>query len=147
MARLSSYKLKPEIHEKLANLFLEVLSATNKTDSGRLFINNLLSTSEQLMLAKRVGVAILVKRGYSYEAIKDVLKVSQGTVAKVTDILARAPKVSHRILERIIIEKQVAETLGKIEYHLSELLPPKGGDWSAWRRGLESERRKSDLPI
>ncbi|MEI6690664.1 MAG: Trp family transcriptional regulator [bacterium] len=87
MPQVSKRKLQPEIQDRLIELLITVLSATNQTKSGILFTHSFLSTTERNMLAKRVGIALLLKRKYSYFQIMDYLKVSKGTIAKVSELL------------------------------------------------------------
>lgn len=147
MPQVSKRKLQPEIQDRLIELLITVLAATNQTKSGLLFTHSFLSTTERNMLAKRVGIALLLKRKYSYFQIMDYLKVSKGTVAKVSELLSTCEPESKQILENIVKNKQIDEVLGKIDYFVSGILPPKGGDWKEWRRGLESDRRKNAQPI
>jgi len=147
MPQVSFRKLKPEIHDRLVNVLVQVLSATNKTKSGLLFIHNFLSTTEQTMLAKRIGIALLIKRGYTYNLIMDYLKVSKSTVAKVAEILHTSDLESQKTLNKIISDKQVDETLSKLEYNIKKLILPKGRDWSTWRKNLELDRQISEKPI
>ena len=49
----------------------------------QLFLQDILSPTEKIMIAKRLAIASLLSKNYDYEAIKNLLKVSQGTIAKV----------------------------------------------------------------
>jgi hypothetical protein len=99
------------------------------------------------MLAKRLGIALLLKRGYTYTAIMEYLKVSKGTVGKVAEILHTSDLESQQVLDKIIKNKQIDEVLSKFDYYLSRFLPPRGGDWKLWRKNLETQRSESEKPI
>ena len=105
MPPVSRRKLPVGMHENLVGILIQVLSTTNQTKSGLLFVNQFLSPSELTMLAKRLGIALLIKRGYTYEAIMEYLKVSKGTVAKVVGILNTTDTESQQILNKIIANK------------------------------------------
>jgi len=147
MPPVSRRKLPVGMHENLVGILIQVLSTTNQTKSGLLFVNQFLSPSELTMLAKRLGIALLIKRGYTYEAIMEYLKVSKGTVAKVVGILNTTDTESQQILNKIIANKQIDEVLSKFDYYISSLLPPKDGNWKTWRKNLEDTRRTSERPI
>jgi len=147
MPPVSRRYLKPEIYNRLIDIFIQVLSTTNQTKSGLLFTHTLLSATERTMLAKRVGISLLLKRGYSYDMIMDYLKVSRGTVAKVSEIIHSSDQESQVVLDKIINNKQISETMGKLDYYLSRLIPPNGRNWSNWRSKIEKDRRKSEQPI
>lgn len=147
MPPVSRRKLPEGMHDHLVDILIQVLSTTNQTKSGLLFVNQFLSSSELTMLAKRVGAALLLKRGYTYSAIMDYLKISKGTVAKVAEIIHTSDAESQAALSKIIVSKKIDEVLSKFDYYLGRLLPPKGGDWRVWRKNLEATRRKSEQPI
>lgn len=147
MPPVSRRKLPAELHDHLVHILIQVLSTTNQTKSGLLFVNQFLSSSELTMLAKRVGVALLLKRGYTYSSIMNYLKVSKGTVAKISEVVNTNDQESQRALNKIIANKQLGEVLSQFDYYLGRLLPPKGGSWKIWRKNLEDNRRKSMQPI
>lgn len=147
MPPVSKRKLKHGMHDHLVSILIQILATTNQTKSGLLFVNQFLSSSELTMLAKRVGIALLLKRGYTYSAIMEYLKVSKGTVAKVSEIIHSNDAETQQVLTRIINNKQVNEVISKFDYYLAKLLPPKGGDWKTWRNALENSRRESEEPI
>lgn len=135
------------MHTHLVNILIQVLATTNQTKSGLLFVNQFLSSSELTMLAKRVGAALLLKRGHTYSSIMDYLKVSKGTIAKIAEIVHTNDSESQQVLNKIIANKQIDEVLSKFDYYLGRLLPPKGGNWHDWRKNLEDTRRNSEKPI
>ena len=147
MPHVSISKLKPEIHDRLLDVLIEVITSTNKTKSGLLFTHHFLSPTEQTMLAKRLGIALLLKRGYTYDLIMEYLKVSKGTVAKVAEIISTNDSESQKILDKIIHNKEIEETLAKFEYHIRKLIPPKGRNWTVWRSNLEKNNRISEEPL
>jgi uncharacterized protein YerC len=147
MPPVSKRKLPEGMHAHLVNILIQLLAATNQTKSGLLFVNQFLSSSELTMLSKRVGVALLLKRGYTYISIMDYLKVSKGTVAKVSEIINTGDSESQQTLNKIIVNKQISEVLSRFDYYLGKLLPPKGADWHNWRKKSESLKRASEKPI
>lgn len=147
MPPVSRRKLPAGMHDHLVDILVQVLSSTNQTKSGLLFVNQFLSSSELTMLAKRLGVALLLKRGYTYNSIMSYLKVSKGTVAKVAEIVHTNDEESQSAINKIVTNKKIDEVLSKFDYYLSRLLPPKGRDWRSWRKNLENRRRNSEKPI
>ena len=147
MPPVSHRKLATGLHDHLVSLLVQVLSTTNQTKSGLIFINQFLSSSELTMLAKRLCIALLLKRGYTYSFIMHYLKVSKGTVAKVSEIIHTSDIESQQILENILNNKKVNETLSKLDNFLDKLFPPKGSDWKVWRNNIENIRLNSEKPI
>ncbi len=147
MPPVSRHKLPPDMHDHLVQILIQVLASTNRTKSGLLFVNQFLSSSELIMLAKRVGVALLLKRGHTYSSVMNYLKVSKGTVAKISEIIHTTDYESQHTLNKIIANKQITEVLSQFDYYLGRLLPPKGSSWKIWRKNLEDNRLKSKQPI
>lgn len=147
MTQVSRMRLNPEINDRLVELLISVLGSSSQTKSGLLFTHSLLSPTELTMLAKRVGIALLLKKKYQYQQIQDYLKVSKGTIAKVAEILASSDQESQTVLNNILKDKQISQVLGKIDYFINGMLPPKGGNWKEWRKQLETNKRQNDQPL
>ena len=139
MSQVSRHKVTPELMDRLTQVLIEVLGATNNTRSGLLFTNLLLTSVERIMLAKRVAIALLIRRGYTYDFVMNTLNVSKGTVARIAEIIKTNDTKSLETIDRLIRAKQVSATLGKLEYQMNLLLPPKGRNWSTWRSNLEKK--------
>ena len=75
---------RSEVQTKITETFLEAISNLRTKNDIQLFLSDLLSPVERIMLSKRLAIAVLLVRGHTYESIKDILKVSQETVSKVS---------------------------------------------------------------
>lgn len=69
--------------ESLFVEFAQALSSLHSTVEMAHFIKDLLSEPETVMLARRLQIAKLLYQGLTYREIKDILKVSYGTIARV----------------------------------------------------------------
>lgn len=58
-------------------------SSVKGRDAVKLFLRDLLTPSERIMLGRRVIIARLILKGETYEAIRHRMKVGQATIAKV----------------------------------------------------------------
>lgn len=87
MPQVSKRVLRKEIEEKVTETFLEAISQVRDKAEVQLFINDLLSPVERVMLAKRMAIAVLLLKGWDYRSIDDLLKVSNDTIAKVSLII------------------------------------------------------------
>lgn len=65
----------------------EAISQVRSIEDIKLFLNDFLSPVERIMLAKRFAIAVFLLKGQGYENIKDLLKVSNATISKVSIIL------------------------------------------------------------
>ena len=84
MPLVSRRVLSKNTEEKIYHTLWEAISKLKSKEEIRLFLNDLLSPIERIMIAKRLAVAVLLTKGYSYLSIKDMVKVSQETIAKVS---------------------------------------------------------------
>lgn len=84
MTQVSRKKVHKDVEEKMFETLWEAISALKSKEEIKNFINDLLSPPEKTMIAKRLAIAALLMRNLKYESIKDMLKVSQTTVSKVS---------------------------------------------------------------
>ncbi len=82
MTRVSSRPLSHDAQKKLLSEFAQIIARTNKQSAGP-FMDALLSSSEQIMLAKRIGIIVLLhKKVPAYQIVKK-LHVSSQTVFRI----------------------------------------------------------------
>lgn len=87
MSIVSRRKVSTKIESQINQTFWEAISKLTSTEEVVLFLNDLLSPTEKIVLAKRLAIAVLLNRGYGYESIMEIVKVSDGTIAKVAMVL------------------------------------------------------------
>ena len=84
MAKFSRIpKLSQAEQEKLLTEFCQALVVIRNPQEAAQFIKDLLGGQEMEMLAKRLKIAKLLLNGENYSAIRQALKVSNGTIARV----------------------------------------------------------------
>lgn len=147
MTQISKYKLNSKIYEKIFSLFPQFLyKMTNKGQQG-LLVDAFFTTTEKTVFAKRIAIAFMLVKGYKYNQIVSKIKVSHGTVAKIAEALRIHGNIIIKELENIAKEDSFKAFLGSIDYKLSSILPPRGGNWAAWKTNLvkQKESLKSGL--
>lgn len=153
MPQVSKRKPLKDIEEMLFETLLRILNAPqNKTQTLQL-VHSLLTKTETIMLSKRIAIALMLKQRNNYEQIKTILKVSQGTVAKIKDLLDE-PQNNYfmMLLDQIIMAKKRDATMSKLDELLEKLTPlPKGGNWQKIGKEMfqrtKARQRKKSLPI
>lgn len=106
MAKFSRIpKLTKQEQEQLLISFCRALAALNTPEEAAQFLKDLLSRQEAEMLAKRIEIARLLIDGKTYENIRNMLKVSQGTVARVNQWLATSGEGYRLVAKRVKKEK------------------------------------------
>ena len=83
MGRISRRALNKVLEERMFELLWEHLARLSTSSLIREFFLSLLSNTELTMISKRLAIAILLSRGYSYKYIDEMLKVSLATIGTV----------------------------------------------------------------
>src|SRR3989338_4594652 len=84
MMQVSKNYLSKNLENKLFELFFDSLAHISNRSDIEKFLLSLISPFEKTMLAKRLGIAILLAKGYRQEEIRKILKVSNETVSRVS---------------------------------------------------------------
>ncbi len=80
MPHVSRRKVKKKIYLRLETDLLDVfLSSRSKKEMAGL-IKDLLTSTERVMLAKRIAIILMLNEGYSFRAVERTLKVTLQTV-------------------------------------------------------------------
>ncbi len=80
MARISKKPISEKILIKIYRLFYEVFSRYESQEDFLLILEDILSPTEKIMIAKRIGIIYLLIKKADYRDISEVLKVSSATV-------------------------------------------------------------------
>jgi len=84
MTQVSQIKLRPEIEERIYKLLVEVLAGIRNTSDFTNFLDDFISPTEKTVLAKRLAIAVLIAKGNDYDRIRQVLRVTPSTIAKMS---------------------------------------------------------------
>ena len=87
MSRVSKKVLNKQIEEQMFETLWEAISRVRGKADTKLFLADLLTPVERIMVAKRLGIAVMLMKGKDYETIIDVLRVSNETISKIALIL------------------------------------------------------------
>lgn len=85
--RLSDKSMDLGIEKEIRKLLAQIIADVREETEAQQLLNDLLTPTEQMALSKRLGIALSLVEGKSYEEIKKRLKVSSATVAKVQESL------------------------------------------------------------
>ena len=133
MARISRFKLKDEMLDKIFLLFFEVVGKKNNRKEFQLVIEDICSPTERIMMAKRVAIIYLLLKHIEYHAICSTLKVSTSTVAKFALLLDKSSGIREAFQKILFKDKASLAILEVFDF----LIPPgtPGTNWSAaWER-------------
>lgn len=87
--RVSEKKVNKSLKKQIEKIFVQTIVDIKDQKEAEAFINDFLSTIETETLTKRLAVAYWLKKGRSYDNIKENLKVSSATIASVQSIIEK----------------------------------------------------------
>ena len=128
MANISKRQLKRKVFEHINRQLLSQLTRYRTKKQARIFTEELLTKTEQVMLAKRLMTLVMLERGCSFSMIERVLKVTSKTVVKLQGERRRG--LHSRLLAQYARRRDSARILDVVEVLLQAGLPPRGkGRW------------------
>lgn len=90
MPQLSKFPVSNKIKEEIMSSFCWLIANFNSEKEVYKFLDDFLSKTEKLMLAKRLAIAMMIEKGYSYFEIRDTLKVSTSTILRISHWLDKS---------------------------------------------------------
>jgi len=87
MAYISKEPLKKEVQVQLNQQLIRTIVELRTVKGGKHFISELLTDTEQVMLAKRLMMIFMLAEGISQYRIKQVLNVSPSTVLRIAQLM------------------------------------------------------------
>lgn len=141
MVRISKNPLSRETQREVMQAFIQTLARINDDSILKRFLDDLLTPTEKIMLAKRLMAAVLLQRGYSYGAVCSVLKMSKGTVNTIQRELIKSGEGYRRIFDLFFRESKGKRIMDAIERFLDAITLPMKGSPSSMRRWKRALRR------
>lgn len=143
MAQISKRVLQKNVEERILDLFWTSLSMLSTKEKVALFLDDLLSPTEKLMLGKRLAIAFMLMKGYDYPSINNRLKVSDSTIWNVKMNLTYKGKGYNMAIEQIMSKEKWEKFWQDLDHFFGKVLPPRyGTNWKEARRKQWENRRK-----
>lgn len=148
MAQVSKRYLQKQVEERILDLFWTSLSSLSTKDKIAIFLDDLLSPTEKVMLSKRLAIAFMLLKGYDYSSINERLKVSDQTIWNIKTNLNHKGKGYKLVIENIMSKENWDKFWEDLDHFFTQLLPPKAGtNWKEIRRKQWDNRRKQQRPF
>lgn len=143
MPRVSKIPVSDELLSKTYKLFYEVFSRNKGQDDFLLIIDDILSSSEKIMLSKRLAIIYLLIKGVDYRDIMNTLKVSSATVVYYTSTFLKRSSKIRSIIENMLKKEKV---LNFLDDFFADIMIHPGvykGHWQMyWDHKRKQENRK-----
>ncbi|MBI4100434.1 hypothetical protein HY439_01705 [Candidatus Microgenomates bacterium] len=143
MAQVSKYPIHKDVEKRMFEVFK--ITIANLKDGSEIedFLEDFFSPVEKIMLAKRLSIAVLLAKGYTYPSITKILRVTPTTISSVSLNLKYSGRGYKKMVDKILRDEKIDAFWQKIEDFLVSKIPPsKGSDWSYWRRNHEKGKGK-----
>lgn len=107
MVKISRIRVDPKHFGFFLNNFWNLITLLENKEQVKTFLKDLLTSTEMKMLTKRIQIAKMLLEGYDYRSIRNYVKVTDPTIAKISNILAVSGdglRVAIRYLQKIEAE-------------------------------------------
>ncbi len=85
--QLSQNPINKNLERQLGEMFYQVLAEVDSPEELRIILGDILTEGERIAVLKRLGIALYLDKGRSYEDVKNNIKVSSATIATVAESL------------------------------------------------------------
>lgn len=143
MTQVSRQPLSQAIYTRVFKVFLRSMVKVRNEKEAEEFINDLLTPTERIMLAKRLSIAILLTKGYDYETIRKILRVSPGTIASASVLLKYTGKEYGGVIKRLLREEEIKESLLNLADDFAAAGSLAGSPlWKDVRRAIRKKKKR-----
>jgi len=144
MSQVSVRYIVEERKKRIIKLLKDLIIKTKSNQDTEILVNDLLTSTEKIMLSKRLACFYLISNNVDLTDISDILKLSKSTVFYYKN-LYKTKKNLKKYLETKIFKEKIGQTLKNIFIEFYYNNPKKGSDWSASRKVYyENQRRKKE---
>jgi len=111
--RTSEKILNPSLKKQIEAIYVQTITDLKEISETKIFLTDFFNESENEAFSKRLAIAYWLKKGRSYNNIKENLKVSSATIASVQAAMGKSGfKLA---LKKIEAEEWAAQWAEKIK--------------------------------
>lgn len=120
--QVSKDDLSKQVEKKIFKALYQSLLDLKNVDQMKKFLEDVLSETERVVIAKRLGIAWMLHQGKSYDAIKNSLKVSSATIANISVMVDNDNQGLKLALKSIEADEWATQVTGKITRSVKKAL-------------------------
>jgi len=148
MPQVSRRFLNPKTQERIFTLFISSIILSNSKEKAVSLVEDLLTPTEKIMLAKRFSIAYMLIQGYQYSTITQTLKVSKSTVGHVGLWLKHRGNGIRQIITSIKRNESLKNLLAELGDSVVEIVATAPGqDWKQAKRLVLSNKKSREKPF
>lgn len=110
--QLSQTPINKTLEKQLGEMFYQVLAEIDSPEELSTIFEDVLTEGERIAVLKRLGIALYLDKGRSYEDVKNNIKVSSATIATVAENLGNSGW--QEIIRRVKAEEWASDWTEKI---------------------------------
>lgn len=101
MPKVSKFKLEKAVFDEISNALRDIFAETKNKEDIKSLLDDMLTPTEKIMLAKRLAVVIMLDKMYPFRVISKTLKVSESTIGTMKERLDRGGSGFEIIFEHL----------------------------------------------
>lgn len=145
MTRVSKRYLQKNIEKRMFQIFWQSFIDLKSEKDTIEFCQDLLSEAEKVMLAKRLAIVVLLEKGWKYEDISRILKVSTSTINAVRVKLSYLGQGYRKAVNNILKREEISSFFANLSNSLATIAYPiKGRGISGFIRKTSYSYKKSN---
>ena len=119
--QLSNNPLNKNIEKQLSEMMYGILAELGDPEEIKMVFADMLTEGERMAILKRLGIAVYLDKGRSYEDVKNNIKVSSATIASVAVDLGNPGW--QEMIKRIKAEEWASTWTSRISKGIKKVLP------------------------
>jgi len=119
--QLSNNPLNKNIEKQLSEMMYGILAELKTPEEVMMVMKDVLTDGERTAILKRLGIAVYLDKGRSYEDVKNNIKVSSATIASVAENVGNPGW--QEMIRRIKAEQWASEWSDRISKGIRRFLP------------------------
>lgn len=124
MPKLSRIRLDSSLFGLFLNNFWSAITLLEDKNQAKGFLKGLLTHTEMKMLAKRIQIAKMLLEGYDYRAIRNYVRVTDSTIAAVSNKLETEGEGLRAIVEKLSkIEAEIEKERLSMGHNIKDRYP------------------------
>ena len=142
MTQVSKYLLSKDVYNHIFDMFLSTFVQIRTKNSASEFLNEFLTPTEKIMLAKRLAIGILIAKKCDYRRISQILKVSTATVGNMSS-LYRYGTSYKKMVNKLLIGEEMNKfwvEFGEGIASIADIGGAKAAGWKELKHKLRNKR-------
>lgn len=123
MPHISKYPLARDVYYEILDELFWLLTEIKNQQEMKSFLYDFFTKTERIMLAKRLAISLMLVQGYSYSTIRDLLKVSSGTINRASEWLDKGGDGLKKGLMKLSRKEKMDEFWKNVDRFLKDITP------------------------